>query len=57
MQRERWIVLGVLTSLALVADICIEWLPKASFDRGGVPVSDRSLLLVSENSQYMRKER
>ena len=57
MQRERWIVVGALSSVALIAGICTVALPKGSFERGGAPNSDPSVLLVSENSPYMRNER
>jgi hypothetical protein len=57
MQRELWIVVGALSSIALIASVCIVALPKGSFDHGGVPNPDPSMLLVSENSPYMRNER
>ncbi len=57
MQRQRCIVLGALFSIALIAGICTVALPKAWFEHGGVPHSDPSMLLVSENSPYMRNER
>ena len=57
MQRELWVVIGALSSIALIASICAVALPKASFNHSGLPSSDPSVLLVSENSPYMRNER
>jgi len=57
MQRERWIVIGALSSLALFASVCTTVLPKGAVDTRAVLKSDPSLLLVSENSPYMRNER
>lgn len=57
MQREIWIVVGALSSITLLASICIVALPKISFDQRGVPNSDASMLFVSKNSPYMRNER
>lgn len=56
MQRERWIVIGVLSLLALLAEVCVLAMPKISLDRGS-EAEDRSVLHVSENSSYMRNER
>lgn len=55
MQRELWIVIGALFSIALIASICTAVLPTFALDP--VPKSDPSLLLVTENSPYMRNER
>jgi hypothetical protein len=57
MQRELWIIVGGLSSIAVIASICTAALPKVSVDHGAVSNSDRSMLLVSENSPYMRNER
>ncbi|MEY9987486.1 hypothetical protein ABH995_006823 [Bradyrhizobium yuanmingense] len=57
MQRERWVVIGALSTIALIASVCTTVLPKFAVDAGAVLKSDPSLLLVSENSPYMRNER
>lgn len=57
MRRERWMVIGAWSSIALMASICTQILSNASIDLQGVPISDPSLLMVSENSPYMRNER
>ncbi|MCS3497624.1 hypothetical protein M2232_004437 [Bradyrhizobium japonicum] len=57
MQRDLWIVIAALFSIALIASICTAALPKASFGHKGLPSSDPSVLLVSESSPYMRNER
>ncbi len=50
-------VIGAWSSIALMASICTQILSNASIDLQGVPISDPSLLMVSENSPYMQNER
>jgi hypothetical protein len=46
-------VIDALASITLMARICTQILSNASIDLQGVPISDPSLLMVSENSPYM----
>lgn len=55
MQRERWIVAGALSSIALIAGICTAVLTKFAVDPRAVPKSDPSLLLVTENSPLCKR--